>query len=352
MFLPGLFYPAGRGGAGACFACAPYIRLLADFPQKLTKKWYSVFNLKRMIAIFGLLMVCFLALYTWDARTGHLSRFFSMSGLELTRHVLYPGVWLKDRATDFSDSYLALSDVAKENARLIEELGAARSALMRAQEEQHELARLRDLLDLPSVLPWEKTGSRVIAGKFGPQAALNSIMLNKGFLGGATPGAPVISASGLVGRVRHVSPNSSTVLLITDPSFRVSVIGQQSRVRGILSGAGENNPLLVQYVAPNTNMLPGEFLICSGIDGIMPKGMPAARVSTVLYDKDALFPHITAEPLANLSKLEEVMVLIPPKGAKVDELLYQPFKDIDILPDELELDAIPEDEVDGETGNE
>lgn len=305
-----------------------------------------------MIAIFGLLMVCFLALYTWDARTGHLSRLFSMSGLELTRHVLYPGVWLKDRVGDFVDSYIALVDVSQENARLTEELGAARQKLVLVKEEQRELARLRELLDLPSVLPWEKTGARVIAGKFGPQAALNSVMLNKGFLGGATPGAPVITVHGLVGRVRHTAPHSATVLLITDPSFRVSVVGQDSRVRGILSGAGSNNPLLVQYVAPNTNMLPGELLVCSGLDGIMPKGMPAARVSTVLYDKDALFPHITAEPLTELSRLEEVMVLIPPKGARADELLYQPFKEIDILPDVPELDAIPEDEAAGEMDNE
>ncbi len=301
-----------------------------------------MFNLKRLIAFFGLALSCFLALYTWDARTGNLSRLFSMSGLEVTRQVIAPGVWLKDRGSHFVDSYFALVDVADENARLVEELSATRQSLVQAHEDQQELLRLREFFDLPPVSPWEKTGARVIAGKFGPQAALNSVMLNKGFLGGATPGSPVITAQGLVGRVYHASPHGSTVLLLTDPSFRVAVVGQQSRVRGILAGAGANNALMVQYVSPNTNMLPGELLVCSGIDGIMPKGMPAARVETVVYDKDTLFPRITSSPVANLSRLEEVIVLVPPKGGRPDELLYEPFKDIDILPDVPELDALPD----------
>lgn len=299
---------------------------------------------KRIIALFGLVLALFLALYAWDSRTGRISRLMSMSGLEIVRQVLYPGVWLKDRAEEFLDSYLALTGVAAENARLVEDLARAEEEMRQAREDQAELERLRDLLDIPSVLPWEKTGARVIAGRFGPQAALNSVMLNKGFTGGAVPGAPVITPQGLVGRVYHTSPHSCTVLLITDPSFRVAVIGQQSRVRGILSGNGVNKPLQVQYVAPNTNMLPGELLICSGIDAIMPKGLPAARVETVVYDKDELFPRIGAQPLAGLSRLEEVMLLIPPKGQKADELLYQPFRDIDILPDVPELEPVTDEE--------
>lgn len=305
---------------------------------------------KRIIVFFGLVLACFLAVYAWDARTGKLSRLFSMSGLEIVRQVLYPGVWVKDRAGEFVDSYLALGGVAEENAELTEQLSSTKQALHRAKEDQDELRRLRELLDLPSVLPWEKTGARVIAAKFGPQAALNSVMLNKGFTGGATPGSPVVTPQGLVGRVYHTSPHSSTVLLLTDPSFRVAVIGQQSRVRGILSGSGVNKPLQVQYVAPNTNMLPGELLICSGIDTIMPKGLPAAQVDTVLYDKDELFPRITAQPLAQLAKLEEVMVLIPPKGLQADELLYQPFREIDILPAMPELNNVTDDDVAREMG--
>jgi rod shape-determining protein MreC len=304
-----------------------------------------------MLIFFGLVLLCFLAFYTLDARTGRLSRLAGMGGLELTRQVLSPGIWLKDRFMQLVRNYLALAGTAEENVRLTEKLSLALQSVEHSREEGRELGRLRLLLDLPPLSPWEKTGARVIAGKFGPQAVLNSVMLNKGFLGGALPGSPVVTAQGLVGRVLYTAPHSATVLLITDPSFRVAVVGQESRVRGILSGAGPGKPLLVQYVAPNTNMRPGELLICSGIDGITPRGVPAARVSSVLYGKDMLFPEISSAPLADLSRLEEVLVLIPPKGARADELLYEPFKDIDILPDVPELDQLADEENAAETEN-
>ncbi|MDR2503850.1 MAG: rod shape-determining protein MreC [Deltaproteobacteria bacterium] len=288
---------------------------------------------KRIILFFCFGLCCFLGLYAWDVRTGRLTRLASLSGLEIVGQVLYPGVWLRDRAVQFVDNYLALSSVSVENARLTEELGALRRKLLDAGEDQLELFRLRGLMNLPDVPPWEKTGARVIAGRFGPQAMLTSVILNKGFLGGALPGAPVVTPQGVVGRVLHTAPHSSTVLLITDPSFRVAVVGQESRARGILFGSGEGNPLLVQYVDPQTNMRPGELLICSGLDGIMPKGVPAARINVARYDKNALFPHIAATPLADFSRLEEVLVLIPPRGTKPDELLYEPFGSVDVLPD-------------------
>ena len=278
-------------------------------------------------------MCCFLGLYAWDVRTGRLTRFAGLSGLEIVGQVLSPGVWLRDRAVRFVDNYLALSSVSGDNARLTEELSALRQKLLAAREDQLELLRLRDLMNLPDVSPWEKTGARVVAGRFGPQAMLNSVILNKGFLGGALPGAPVVTPQGVVGRVLRTAPHSSTVLLITDPSFRVAVVGQESRARGILFGSGAGNPLLVQYVDPHTNMRPGELLICSGLDGIMPQGVPAARINVARYDKNALFPYIASTPLADFSRLEEVLVLIPPKGTKPDDLLYEPFGAVDVLPD-------------------
>lgn len=280
---------------------------------------------KRLLALIGVILICFLALYTWDARTGKLSNLSSMSGLEVTGQVLSPGVWVKDKFSGIWDNYIALSDVAAENSKLREELGYYRQEVLKLSEEKQELERLRLLVSLPDTGVWEQTGARIIAGKFGPQAALNSVMINKGFSGGALPGAPVISRNGLVGKVFHSSMHAANVVLMDDPSFRVAVIGQESRVRGVLAGGGARRDMEVLYVAPNYNMKLGELLICSGLDGQVPKGLPAARVTSVSYDKDMLFLKITAEPVVELGLLEEVVVLVPPKGVEPGDLLYNPF---------------------------
>jgi rod shape-determining protein MreC len=284
---------------------------------------------RRIVALFVLLFICFLALYTWDARTGKLSGGASLGGLEVTGYILGPGVWFKDQVFLLWDGYFDLTDVAAENVKLREELAYLRQEQDRLQEDVKELTRLRSLLDLPDIPGWERTGARVLAGRFGPQAALNSVMINKGFMGGASAGTPVVTRSGLAGRVFHASPNSANVLLLNDPTFRVAVIGQQSRVRGILAGAGAGQPLEVMYVAPNTDMREGELLICSGIDGGVPKGVPAARVTRVVYDQDTLFPQITAEPLAELERLEEVVLLVLPRGQHTEDLVFTPYQEIE-----------------------
>jgi rod shape-determining protein MreC len=247
-----------------------------------------------------------------------------MGGLELARHVIAPGIWLKNQLLSVWNDYVALSGVAEENIRIREELGYLKQERVRLREDLKELERLRALLGIPPAPLWEQTGARVVAGRFGPQAVLNSVMINKGFVGGALPGAPVVTRQGLVGKIYHAAPNSANVLLLNDPSFRVAVIGQESRVRGILAGAGAGQDLEVLYVAPNTNMNEGEFLICSGLDGSVPKGVPAARVSKALYDRGTLFPRITATPLVLLDSLEEIVLLVPPRGQKAEDLVFFP----------------------------
>jgi rod shape-determining protein MreC len=252
-----------------------------------------------------------------------------MGGLELARHIIAPGIWVKNQLRSVWNDYIALTEVAAENILLKEEFGKLQRERMRLREKLKELDRLQSLLAIPPTDPWEQTGARVVAGRFGPQAVLNSVIINKGFVCGALPGAPVVTRQGLVGKIYHAAPNSANVLLLNDPSFRVAVIGQESRVRGILAGAGAGQELEVLYVAPNTSMKQGELLICSGLDGSVPKGVPAAQVSTVLYDKDTLFPQITAKPLALLDSLEEIVLLVPPKGQRAEDLAFTPDADLD-----------------------
>jgi rod shape-determining protein MreC len=245
-----------------------------------------------------------------------------MGGLELARHIFAPGIWLENQVRSVWRDYIALTEVAEENIRIKEELGYLKQEQIRLREDLKELERLRVLLGIPPTPSWDQTGARVVAGRFGPQAVLNSVIINKGFVGGALPGAPAITRLGLIGKIFHSAPNSANVLLLNDPSFRVAVIGQESRVRGILAGTGVGQDLEVLYVAPNTNMKPGELLLCSGLDGSVPKGVPAARVNTVFYDKDMLFPQITAKPLALLDSLEEIILLVPPRGQKTEDLVF------------------------------
>ena len=255
-------------------------------------------------------MFCYLGLFTWNARTGYLDTIAERTGLEIVFYVLSPVIWVKDRAATAWNDYVALVGVAEENTRLREELRRAHSQATFSIEERAELKRLRELLLLDALYDRPAFAARIIAKRFGPQAVLKTFTVNKGYLDGAIVGTPVVTQSGVVGRVLRTAPHASTVLMITDPSFRLAVISQDSRTPGILTGStGSGRRLEVTYVAQNANLNVGETLITAGVDGIFPKGIPVGVVTQVTPGNETLFQLVHAHPVVNLEALEEVLLL-------------------------------------------
>ena len=135
--------------------------------------------------------------------------------------------------------------------------------------------------------------------------------INRGYTSGARPGTPIVTNMGLVGRVLRASPHAATVLLITDPGSRIAVFAQQSRSAGILSGQGLEQPLEVGFVERDAPVTAGEILITSGLDGKYPKGIPVATVDSVAPSDSTQFLAVTARPLVDVRRLEEVLLLEP-----------------------------------------
>lgn len=212
---------------------------------------------------------------------------------------------------DVWHNYVALVDVAHENARLREALKQSRAKTVLSAEERAELIRLRTLLRIDALRETPGFGARVIAMRFGPQAVLKSLTINKGFVDGAVVGAPVIASAGVVGRVLRTAPHAATVLLLTDPLFRLAVISQDSRTPGIITGGttASGSALEVAYVAQNARIAEGELLITSGVDGQFPKGIPVGMVTSVEPGNETLFLQVHARPLVTIEHLEEVVLL-------------------------------------------
>lgn len=232
-----------------------------------------------------------------------------------------PVTWVKSEVGAFWSRYIALIDVAEENKRLREEQNATERYLASVRGDLAELARLRDLVGLKPPQQWRTLGTRVLAGRFGPGASLETVMIDRGFATGAPPGAPLATHQGLVGRVFRAAPHIATVLLVTDQTFRAAVITSKGRVPGVLAGGGPGAALDVRYMAPNIRVDVGETLITSGLDGVFPKGLPVARVVSVEPGTETLFQQIQAESLAPLDSLEEALLLVPPDDWPFSEAL-------------------------------
>jgi rod shape-determining protein MreC len=134
-----------------------------------------------------------------------------------------------------------------------------------------------------------------------------SIYIDKGSNDGIAPDMAVITVGGIVGKVLHVYPSSSLVLMINDQSSGAGAMLEKSRLQGVLRGT-PNGELMLERVMSDETVAVGETVMSSGGDQIFPKGLPVGTVSRVSPGKE-MFLNIQVKPAADLSRLEEVLVV-------------------------------------------
>ncbi len=134
-----------------------------------------------------------------------------------------------------------------------------------------------------------------------------SIYIDKGSNDGVAQDMAVITAGGIVGKVLRVYPSTSLVLMINDQSSGVGAMLEKSRLQGVARGT-PNGELILERVMSDEQVVPGETVLSSGGDQIFPKGLPVGTVSKVSPGKE-MFLNIQVKPAADLSRLEEVLVV-------------------------------------------
>ncbi len=258
------------------------------------------------------MLLAYLGLYTWNQRTSTLDRLAENTGLEVIGAVLRPVAWLDETVSRNWDNYVSLVGARDELFEAQAKLEVATIELARHREHAAELVRLRALLTLDAPPAWQSVGARVLASRLGPNGMLETITIDHGYVNGGGAGTPVATHEGIIGRVLRSGPLTATVLLVIDPDSRIAVVSQHSRTQGVLVGGGVGAPMELLFVPTNNALGANEILVTSGLDGVYPKGIPVAQVVQMSTSKLSMFQRITATPTANLSALEEVLLLQKP----------------------------------------
>lgn len=267
-------------------------------------------------------LLVFLGLYTWNIRSGYLDVAVEHSGMEVVGLFLSPMHAVKSEVKGFWNNYIDLRNARVENEFLQKEVARLSFELIQYKEIAIENAQLQKTLAYTSPAPWPMSAARVMAWRMGPFSALETFLVDRGSSTGVTRDDPVMTHTGVVGRVIRVAPSVSTVMMLTDLNSRIAVRGEKTRSTGILAGSGPGEPLRVLYVPVTTVMEEGETLLTSGLDGMFPPGLPVAVITSIQRADRSQFQAITAASLVDLQKLEHVMLLQAPEP-KIDELAAQ-----------------------------
>ncbi|MHB1293440.1 MAG: rod shape-determining protein MreC [Anaerolineae bacterium] len=201
-----------------------------------------------------------------------------------------------------------IGTLGSEYEALVSENAELRSQVIRLQEAQIENEDLRRQLNFKSAAPNYQLLSAEVIGH-DPTNLLQYLIIDRGANDGITPGMPVLVADGLVGRIQEVSADSSKVMLITDPSSSVSGQIMRSRVTGVIQGSAGRG-LVMRYIPQESDLVPGDVVLTSGLGGNFPKRLVIGQVASVTQKDADIFQEAVLAPEANLYDLETVMVLL------------------------------------------
>ena len=215
-------------------------------------------------------------------------------------------VWIQSSTRDTWHNYFYLRGVRAENRELKEQIEQMRLEQVRLTEDAAQAHRLQNLLAFKEQFVAKTVAAQVI-GSSGSDLS-RVIYIDKGENEGIRRDMAVITANGIVGKVLMVWPSLAQVLLISDQSSGVGAILEKTRLQGVLRG-NSSGEVTLERVMSDEQVQPGETVLTSGGDQIFPKGLPVGTVAKVSSGKD-LFLNIKIKPAADLSRLEEVLVLV------------------------------------------
>ncbi len=260
-------------------------------------------------------------------------------GPDVAAEAVYPvengANWFQRKVVRRFKAMFASGSALLENDRLRAEVANLKMACVEADRTAAENARLRGLLGLdepgdPGAATHFGTNAWICAPIISRGAAAGNpclLRLGRGLLAGVKPGAVVAVPEGLVGRIGNVTPNTSELRLITDPSMRVSCdieldVPDAGFAHGILSGRGLNPvaatetsilyvvpPLRIQNVAQQPTLPPRARIITSGLGGVFPRGLLVGFLIDGAHgDETNLEQEGDVEPAVDFLSLENVFI--------------------------------------------
>ncbi len=209
----------------------------------------------------------------------------------------------------------AISEIERlqaDNAALHAEVDRLTLENVRLREQAFAAEQAAKLGAVQSTLPYDTVRATVIARD--PSNVLATLVLGTGADDGVRVGHIVVSDQGLVGRVSEVGANYAKVVLITDPSSRLSALVEGSRATGIVQGQ-YGDSLVMDWILQTEAVQVGDVVVSAGLAlgeelrSLYPKGLVIGRIVQLQRAQAAAYQRAIVAPAVDLRQLENVLVV-------------------------------------------
>jgi rod shape-determining protein MreC len=210
------------------------------------------------------------------------------------------------------NGYVGLRHVKAENDNLKRQLAAAQIQMQEQQALADRSRSLEELLHLRDRSNLSTTAAEIIGDAAAPD--FRTMTIDKGTNDGLRPDMAVIAPAGVVGRIVVPSARAAKVQLLIDRNAAAGALIARSRAQGVVVGEGDER-LRMEYVSEVADVVSGDLVVTSGIDGIFPKGFVIGRIESV-EKAGGMYKRIVVKPAVDFRSLEEVLVVLTPTAAR------------------------------------
>lgn len=207
-----------------------------------------------------------------------------------------------------------LMNTYSENERLKAKLDDLAQTKVRNQTLSRENKQLKKQLKLTATLADYDTVTAAVESR-SPSNWLNVLVINKGSVSGVKKNMPVMSGSGLIGRITEVNKTNSKVELISTDNdaanrFAAQVDVGSKTINGVITGYDTaSGRLIMGQLTTDANVKKGTRVYTSGLGGRTPKGLFIGTVSTVKKDDYGLANTVYLKPAGSLNDVSVVTVI-------------------------------------------
>jgi rod shape-determining protein MreC len=226
------------------------------------------------------------------------------------RSVVPVGQGLSSVGTTLGDAIANLgrvSQLAQQNAQLTHENADLRQRLAADAETRSDNELLRKQLGLNVAGTLRQVAAEVVL--FSPDSYRQFVTINKGTKAGISPGMAVSSEGVLIGTIIDTQANTSRIMLVTDPEFKLAAKDQDSGAVGILKGQ-LGNGLVLDEVGQTDSLKPGDSVTSAGLGGQIPPGLLIGKVQSVNSRSNVVFQSAQVETQFRVNGLRFVYVVL------------------------------------------
>ena len=211
--------------------------------------------------------------------------------------------WIGSIEEEIADRSRLNEEIEKLRAQQYE----SRTVYTQIEYLTDENTKLRQLLKLQDRMSGEVVAAEVTFEFRDPFQ--KRVAIDKGSRQGIIAGQAVVAPNGLFGQVTRTYPNVSEITLIRDQDSAIPVQVLRNGLRAIAYGSADGEKLELRYVDIAADIVEGDQIVTSGLDGIYLPGIPVGKVVSIDRRPISAFATVLCETDSTIRQQKHVLVL-------------------------------------------